>query len=167
MVHVKPETQEVVGFGNAYGRNRSIFDYLAQKFGVSYKVNQLIRYRDVQGNDKLVVQGNAYSRDFQNNRKTFHFTYGKFDLPIYVTHTHGYNPETGEPIVTGKEVVGFDPVYYLPFSEAQVRAFASLFDRLSLIIHTGSRKYTVTSLEEFVRPFEDLKAQVTPKPKAD
>ncbi len=174
-VHLDPRKQEnmqiqdpsimpLLGLGSAYHKSRRIIEHLCKKFpnDSRHVINQILRMKDDNGAEWLYVQGITYSRDLVGNKVTSVFNLGRIEKPVIYTHYEGFDSRTGQPINSGKEIQRLETEHYIKFSPEQLAALKPAFGKkMSFIIHTGSRKYTLEDVDEFCLPFSELKAKLS------
>lgn len=175
-VFISAETGQLFGLGDSQSKTWVMANWTAskKKDAIRYKIQQVLRLKNDDeesstfGEERLVIQFIMTYRDYHNNPLGISYEVGRTSQPVFRTSTSAFSPDTGEPTESMTTLEGFKTVLSVPFSEELVRTLAPLFRaEISLIVNTGVRKYTVTTVEEFVKPFDELKAAVTPRRKME
>lgn len=156
----------VCGLGTVYDRLRYMQDHLCSRFpeSVRYKIHQMIRQRNLEGKETLYIQLIRTCKDYAGNPIEMGMNIGKIEKPRWIVRWEGFDPQTGEAVSQGKESVGFDVQFPIPFSEALVRSLELYFGSVSFVLNSGTRRYSV-DYEGFIKPFETLKAELEPQKK--
>ena len=171
-VFISAQTGQLFGLGDAESKNWTMAQWVAskKKDSIRWTISQILRlkdddeYSETFGSERLVIQLLMHYKDHHNNQLSATYSCGRTSQPIFKTNTTAFNSETGEPTESRTTLEGFKEVLSIPFSEDLIRTLAPIFSaKVSLIVNTGVRKYSLNTIDEFVRPFDELKAAVTPK----